>query len=174
MTSQYYPFVGGPLSNFYPSQFTIDGMNFSCGEHWMMFTKAVIFKDDEIKNKILLETNPKKIKALGRKIKNYDDDIWFKEGLESGELRRGWIEKFKQNPRCLKMPINHRLSRVLEVLCRSGPSWHCVSFRSLKKQDWDLLDGEFTQVVNAVENRLIEKGMRIETLRLNEFLPYLI
>lgn len=99
--AEYYPFSSGPLSNFYKAPFTVDGIEFCCGEQWMMFTKAKVFKDDEASAKILAEKEPKKIKALGRKVKNYDEDTWLREGLESGELKRGWTEKFKQSTVCL-------------------------------------------------------------------------
>jgi predicted NAD-dependent protein-ADP-ribosyltransferase YbiA (DUF1768 family) len=40
-----------------------------------MWAKANLFNDDEIKTQIMDTTDPKKLKALGRKIKNYDDAV---------------------------------------------------------------------------------------------------
>jgi len=111
----YYPFSGGPLSNFYNSPFTIDGMNFSNGEKWMMHTKAKVFKDTNAMELILNTTNPKTLKSLGRKVKNYNEETWNREGLESGELRRGWIEKFKQNPKCLEELKKSKGMKIVEA-----------------------------------------------------------
>lgn len=43
-----------------------------------------------------------------------------------------------------------------------------------KKQDWDLLEGELTQIILAIETVFINKGISIEKVELNQFLPYLI
>lgn len=44
-----------------------------------MAKKALLFKDQDIYNRILNEDSPKKMKALGRKVKNFDPNIWAKE-----------------------------------------------------------------------------------------------
>ena len=64
------------FSNFYPCKFIYKDIEFNCSEQAFMWEKAIMFNDIDIANEILLETDPKKIKALGRKVKNYDDDIW--------------------------------------------------------------------------------------------------
>ena len=68
----------GYMSNFYPSNFVdLDGNNFSCSEQYLMFMKAKTFKLTNIAllNQILNETNPAKIKLLGRNVKNYNNNI---------------------------------------------------------------------------------------------------
>ena len=40
----------GYLSNWYLSQFSINGIQFSSMEQYMMYKKAVCFKDDDIAN----------------------------------------------------------------------------------------------------------------------------
>ena len=42
----------------------------------MMYAKAKLFGDEEIAKEILTESKPNKIKALGRKVKNFDDNVW--------------------------------------------------------------------------------------------------
>ncbi|TKD65802.1 NADAR family protein [Flavobacterium sp. ASW18X] len=51
-------------------------LEFSSAEQFMMYHKAIIFLDREIADKILNTSNPRKLKELGRQVKNYDDDIW--------------------------------------------------------------------------------------------------
>jgi len=41
-----------------------------------MYAKAIYFKDVETAEKIMAETEPKKIKKLGRQVKNFDDEKW--------------------------------------------------------------------------------------------------
>lgn len=68
----------GCFSNFYPCEFTWEGRRFNCSEQAFMWAKAYWFSDEETANQILLETDPKKIKKLGRKVKNFDDSKWAK------------------------------------------------------------------------------------------------
>ena len=42
----------------------------------MMYRKATLFGDDEIGVKILREPEPKKQKALGRKVKGFERERW--------------------------------------------------------------------------------------------------
>ena len=69
----------GCFSQWYPAEFEEDGVVFSCIEQYMMAKKALLFKDQDIYNRILKEDSPKKMKALGRKVKNFDPNIWAKE-----------------------------------------------------------------------------------------------
>ena len=44
----------------------------------MMAEKARVFEDTVIEEQILLSSNPKEMKALGKKVKNFDQLIWDK------------------------------------------------------------------------------------------------
>jgi hypothetical protein len=65
-----------PFSNWYNKPFIYKGKTFVCSEQAMMYEKALLFKDAEIAAEILLSKNPKDQKALGRKIRNFNDKIW--------------------------------------------------------------------------------------------------
>ena len=43
---------------------------------YMMYKKAVCFKDENIAKQILEEKNVAKIKELGRLVSGYDEHIW--------------------------------------------------------------------------------------------------
>ena len=58
----------GFLSNWYLSEFTIDGITFSSMEQYMMYQKAVVFEDAEIAKQILDTDDVGTIKELGRKV----------------------------------------------------------------------------------------------------------
>ncbi|MGN0586117.1 MAG: NADAR family protein [Oscillospiraceae bacterium] len=91
----------GFLSNWYPSEFKIDGKKFSSMEQYMMYNKAVTFGDSEIARQILDTDNAGKIKALGRAISNYDDTVW--NGVRQIIIYRGLLEKFRQNDKLRDM-----------------------------------------------------------------------
>ena len=86
----------GYLSNWFLSEFTVDGITFSSMEQYMMYEKAVLFKDQTTAEKILQADDVAKIKALGRTVQNFDDKVWTKE--REGIVYRGVSEKFCQNP----------------------------------------------------------------------------
>jgi len=85
----------GYLSNWYPCIFRIDGTDFINAEQYFMYSKALLFKDNDMAQKILDETRPDKIKELGRKIKNFDDKEWCRYREEI--MLRGLYHKFSQN-----------------------------------------------------------------------------
>ena len=68
----------GCFSNFYKANIIINSQQFNCNEQYIMYSKAVLFKDDEYAAKILNETNPMNIKSYGRKIRGFDENIWIK------------------------------------------------------------------------------------------------
>lgn len=89
----------GYMSNFYPSIFTdTNGINFNCSEQYLMYTKAKTFEPTNIQllNNILNESNPTKIKAIGRIVKNYDENIW--DQIRFHVMKNGLRLKFNQNP----------------------------------------------------------------------------
>ena len=86
----------GYLSNWSLTEFTVAGITFSSMEQYMMYKKAVLFKDQTTAEKILQTDDVAEIKALGRTVQNFDDKVWTKE--REGIVYRGVSEKFRQNP----------------------------------------------------------------------------
>ena len=67
------------LSNWDSSNpFVLDDIKFDCVKRAMMLTKAIVFKDFNISTKImeLPENSQNEIKKVGRKVKNFDQNIW--------------------------------------------------------------------------------------------------
>lgn len=79
------------LKNSFPER-----LDFSTVEQFMMYHKAIIFLDREVANNIMQTSNPRKIKELGRQVKNYDDDVW--KYYRSNVVYEGNKAKFTQNP----------------------------------------------------------------------------
>ena len=85
----------GYLRNWYLSNFKSDGIEYTSMEQYMMYQKAICFKDYEIAKKILKTDNVAEIKTLGRKVSNYDDHIW--NGVRQVIIYEGLLQKFLQN-----------------------------------------------------------------------------
>ena len=85
----------GYLSNWYPSKFTVNGVNFSSMEQFMMYKKAVCFKDKDTADKILEVDDVAYIKKLGRLVSNYNESYW--NGIRQIVVFEGLLAKFSQN-----------------------------------------------------------------------------
>lgn len=97
LTDKYIFFYGNKdhFSNFYQTKFIVNGINFSCGEQFIMYNKAILFNDIDIATQIINESDPVKIKKLGRKVKNFNDNIWSK--MREQIAYNGLYAKYKQN-----------------------------------------------------------------------------
>lgn len=54
---------------------------YATAEHYMMYQKARLFKDDKVAGEVLAgtELHPRKIKTLGRKVVGFDETTWVAE-----------------------------------------------------------------------------------------------
>ncbi|MEO0684147.1 MAG: NADAR family protein [Cyanobacteria bacterium J06649_11] len=77
-----------------PVEFT-EELEFSSAEQFMMYNKALLFLDREAAFKIIKTSNPRKQKALGRQVENFDEEIW--NFARSEIVLRGNRLKFHQN-----------------------------------------------------------------------------
>ncbi|MDU7336912.1 MAG: NADAR family protein [Clostridium sp.] len=93
--------ANGYLSNWFLSDFEKDGVHFSSMEQYMMYQKAVLFKDSEIALQIMSTTDVGKIKAFGRSVRNYEETVW--NGVRQIIIYEGLIEKFAQNNELRKL-----------------------------------------------------------------------
>lgn len=85
----------GFLSNWYTSPFTVEDINYSCVEQYIMRGKAVLFEDDEIEREIMSTNNPRKHKTLGKMVEGFDNDMWDKH--KEDVLYKALYAKFSQN-----------------------------------------------------------------------------
>ncbi len=83
------------FSQWYESHFTIDGITYPTCEHYLMAEKARLFSDQDSVTKILNSPTPSAVKALGREVKNFNEEVWIRN--RSKIAFNGNIEKFKQN-----------------------------------------------------------------------------
>ncbi|WP_417784326.1 NADAR family protein [Terasakiella pusilla] len=87
------------FSQWYPSAFEYEGLTFVNCEQFMMYSKAKLFNDDEIADEIMKVSDPKEHKAFGRKVRNFDTQVWNAEAKKIVYI--GNREKFTQNEKLL-------------------------------------------------------------------------
>lgn len=87
----------GYFSNWYLSDFQVGGIVFHSAEQYLMYMKASTFGDIDIANRILDTYDQHQIKALGRRVKNYDDSVW--SNIRQVIMEKGLYAKFSQNER---------------------------------------------------------------------------
>ena len=86
-------FWGGPFSQWYPHKMEIDGVEYNCCEQYMMAEKARLFGDTEALEAIMKTKDPKKQKAYGRGVKNFNPHMW--DLISRNVVFRGNLAKFQ-------------------------------------------------------------------------------
>lgn len=87
------------FSQWWQSDFVIDGITYQTAEHWMMAGKARLFRDEEVLEEILSVSDPRTVKALGRKVRNFEEAAWVKHRFDL--VVEGNVAKFSQVPALL-------------------------------------------------------------------------
>ncbi|KAL0936227.1 uncharacterized protein CTRU02_208442 [Colletotrichum truncatum] len=87
------PYCSHPSSSSSPDSSII---TYKTAEHYMMHGKAILFNDPETALAILEADHPREVKTLGRKVANFNEDVW----NESREriVREGNLLKFRSSP----------------------------------------------------------------------------
>lgn len=83
------------FSQWFPFEFQENGNIYKTAEHYMMAGKAKLFNDHEILKQILKTETPNQAKSLGRKVRNFDPEIWNEHKYEI--VKQGNRLKFSQN-----------------------------------------------------------------------------
>lgn len=88
----------GYLSNFYPVTFYMNKIEFTCSEQAFMYEKCKYFDGNNqvLLSDILQESNPNKIKKLGRKVRYFSESEW--DNVKYDIMEKCLREKFIQNP----------------------------------------------------------------------------
>ncbi|GGJ49209.1 hypothetical protein GCM10010121_070480 [Streptomyces brasiliensis] len=80
------------LSQWWPSPFTVDGVEYATAEHWMMAGKARLFGDAEGERRVLASGHPAEAKKAGRLVRGFDNAVWERERF--GIVAEGSFHKF--------------------------------------------------------------------------------
>ena len=106
-------FYGGIFSQFFPCTFTEMGVTYNSAEQYMMAQKALLFDDIKTYDKIMSLANPYKIKALGRLVKNFNQEIWDKH--KEDIVFNGNLLKFSQNKKLCKQLLATGDKEIVEA-----------------------------------------------------------
>ncbi|MFJ7234877.1 NADAR family protein [Streptomyces tendae] len=82
----------GCLSQWWPSPFTADGVQYATAEHWMMAGKARLFADAEAERRVLAAAHPAGAKKAGRLVRGFDEAVWERERFRI--VVEGSVHKF--------------------------------------------------------------------------------
>lgn len=99
-------FWDGPFSQWEPSPFLLDEVEYTCAEQYMMAEKARLFEDEATLEEILEAEDPRTQKRLGREVADFCVDDW-EEDQDNGRpycwnvVWRGNMAKFSQNEHLL-------------------------------------------------------------------------
>ena len=105
--------AASPFSQWHPCTFVVDGRTFNCAEQFMMHGKAQLFGDADVAARLLDTADPKQHKALGRKVKGFDDARW--RAARLGIVKAGNRAKFTQNAELLAQLVATRGTTLVEA-----------------------------------------------------------
>ncbi|MET8569130.1 NADAR family protein [Streptomyces sp. NPDC004783] len=86
----------GCLSQWWPSPFAVDGVEYATAEHWMMAGKARLFGDAEAERRALAAEHPAEAKKAGRLVRGFDEAVWARERFRI--VVEGSVHKFASDP----------------------------------------------------------------------------
>jgi len=87
--------IASCFSQWYSAPFVVDGQRYPTAEHFMMAEKAALFGDHAIREQVLQAPNPGAAKALGRKVRVFEELTWLEHRFSI--VTRANKAKFSQN-----------------------------------------------------------------------------
>ena len=103
------------LSQWWEQKFLVGNQKYFCMEQYMMAEKARLFGDTAIEKQIINCKDPKDIKDLGRKIRDFKEETWNKH--KYAIVLNGNYNKFSQNEELKK----YLLSTKAKILVEASP-----------------------------------------------------
>src|SRR6185437_349217 len=115
LNESYYNFYATkhPFSQWHKCSFVIDDILFNSAEQYMMYSKAILFNNNDIAEQILLSKDVREQKMLGRKVKGFDIKIW--EGEAINFVYKGNKAKFSQNEEFKNLLLSTRGKTLVEA-----------------------------------------------------------
>ncbi|MFJ8932543.1 NADAR family protein [Streptomyces sp. NPDC102340] len=92
------------LSQWWPSPFTVAGVEYATAEHWMMAQKARLFGDAEAERRAIAAGHPAEAKKAGRLVRGFDGEVWERERF--GVVVEGSVHKFAADPALREFLVN--------------------------------------------------------------------
>ncbi|CAF1221925.1 unnamed protein product [Adineta steineri] len=108
--------TASPFSNFHPCSITDEDVTFHSSEQYMMYHKARLFGNENTARKILGAATPGKCKALGREVKNFEQQKWHEHRTRI--VSNAVYLKFTQNEQLKRALLKYRNSLFVEAAGR--------------------------------------------------------
>ncbi len=96
--------------------FVHNGYQYNCSDQYMMYMKAILFKDYNVAEMIMEQSHPRKQKFLGRQVRGFDADIWNAECKDI--MVPGLVSKFMQDP----YPLQTLLETEDAIIAEASPT----------------------------------------------------
>ena len=146
--------VHSVFSNLHPSGFRIGNTTFNCAEQMIRSEKAALFNDDVTQAKIMLESNPFRIKKLGSKVRNFKQDAWRKVAKRV-TYEAVWA-KFSQNDYLKGVLLNTGDVTIAESSMDSywGTGLHLRERNALDERYWLDGAGALSEIYSRVRHDL--------------------
>jgi ribA/ribD-fused uncharacterized protein len=127
-----------PFSNFHPSPFTSERVQYSCAEQYIQHKKAILFADSNTATQVMETSNPYIMKSLGNKVTNFNSKRWLEHipPIATTALHA----KFIQNP-SLKSVLLESENKVIVEASPKDKIWGIGCYLHdpeilQKKKDW--------------------------------------
>lgn len=136
-TDKFAFFYGGALSQWAPSEFTVDGIKYVTAEQYMMAMKAEYFGDTDTQAKIMATQSPSEQKSLGRLVAKFDAEAW--NAVSRGFVYKANMAKFSQNKWCMEEMERTGDLEIVEASpydCIWGIGLDANDVRALDKTQW--------------------------------------
>lgn len=128
------------LSNWYYSEFTVNGITFNSVEQYMMYHKAVQFGDTVTAREIMKTKSFGRMKELGRMVRNYDDHVW--SAVRYDVVKQGVLLKFSQNKDLAKRLLSTGNSLLAECAVHDTIWGIGMSMHNKNKTNPDMWKGQ--------------------------------
>lgn len=136
-------FLKGPLSQWHPSPFDVDGEAFNCAEQYMMAAKARLFGDTAMAARIMANATPYEQKLMGSRVQGFEESVWLRE--REAIVYRANFEKFSQNSGLAK-----KLLRTGDMILAEANPVDSIWGIGLPESDPDALDPQKWRGLNLL------------------------
>ena len=148
-----------PLSNFHPTQFSINDITYHSSEQFIQHQKSVMFGDQSTEKMILMAEAPLECKSIGNNISNFNATDW----KENAKAMCCLLAKFEQHPLLAKLLTRTNGYKLVE--CCNDKVWgtgvplHVPN--ALKPTEWHSqgLLGEMLETVRDIINQPLAAPM---------------
>ncbi len=132
-----YPFYRHRLGQWTIAPMEVGGKWYCCCEQYMMAQKAILFKDVDSHTAIMNTNLPREHQILGRKVKNFNEEIWLANAQEI--VYQGNLAKFRQHDNLREL----LLSTGDDILAEASPTdlqwgigWGVHDLQALIREQW--------------------------------------